>query len=469
MASALGMGSSQRRAARMSMTGASGQARQRAGRVNDGVIGENGAMALQHWRIVLWAAMLLVVFWLVMRASGTLAPFVFGAILTYALTPAVDLVARIIPARSHRGDVYRRGFVVLLLYLAMGGLVFLVGAFIVPAAVQQVTQFVDELPRLVNEARDEVQDWLAQYRATVPLELQNRLDPLIEDWTNAATAAVATWLRRSVSFITQTLVLVVALLVLPFWMFYALRDRHFVARNFMNAVPPALRRDVQNVLLMSDRILGRYIRGQLLLGLVVGVAVGVGLTLMGVQLSLALGVWAGITELIPIIGPWLGAIPALIIVLSTDPGLFVWVALLYVAVQQLENNLLVPRIQGQAVDIHPAMIILLLAVAATVFGFIGLVVVVPVAAILRELFWYTDHRLRGQSPNEALAAGQVGRAMRRRAEEKRAAAARQPDGVVPVTDGAAGAVVRAPAEPARAEPARAEPAAPDPGRPDAAG
>jgi predicted PurR-regulated permease PerM len=181
----------------------------------------------------------------------------------------------------------------------------------------------------------------------------------------------------------------------------------------MSAVPPAGQPDVENVLRISDAMMGRYIRGQLLLGLVVGLAVGISLTLMGVQLSLALGVWAGLTELIPILGPWLGAIPGLIIVLATAPHLFVWVALVYIVVQQLENNLLVPRIQGHAVDIHPAMIILLLAVGGTAFGFLGLLATVPITAILRELFWYVDRRLRGVPPDEAFAASLIGRQLRR--------------------------------------------------------
>ena len=129
---------------------------------------------------------------------------------------------------------------------------------------------------------------------------------------------------------------------------------------------------------------------------------------MGVQLSLALAIFAGITELIPLIGPWIGAIPALAIVAATDPGLFLWVALLYLVVQQVENILLVPRIQGGAVAIHPGMIILLLAVGAAAFGFLGLVIIVPLAAILRELFWYADRRFRGETPEDALAATQVG-------------------------------------------------------------
>ena len=87
----------------------------------------------------------------------------------------------------------------------------------------------------------------------------------------------------------------------------------------------------------------------------------------------------------------------------------IWVLLLYVLVQQVENHLLVPRVQGHAVELHPAVIIMLLAIAGTVFGFIALVVIIPLVALLRELFWYADHRLRGLHPRDAMAHTHVAR------------------------------------------------------------
>jgi len=368
--------------------------------------------------------MLTVVAFLAWTARGALLPFAFGGVLAYALTPVVDLLASVIPARTHRADVLRRGAVVFALYVAVAAALVGAGALLVPLAVDQTVHFVDELPQLVRSAREETDTWLRAYRDRVPAGVQERVDIIVKDGSSAAAATIASWMRGSVSFVTQTITVLVTFIVVPFWMFWALRDRHFVARNFMNAVPQTLRPDVENILTIADRLVGRYIRGQLLLGLVVGLAVGLGLSLLGVQLSLALGVWAGITELIPIVGPWIGAVPGLLIVLATDPELFVWVALLYLAVQQLENNLLVPRIQGQAVDIHPAMVILLLVVGGAAFGFLGLLVIVPLTAILREIFWYIDRRLRGEVPRDAFTLSLVGR-QRRVAEERRRASARR--------------------------------------------
>lgn len=367
---------------------------------------------------MLWAATLLVIAWFGWHARGALLPFAFGGVLAYALTPIVDRLASVIPTRTHQGDVIRRGLVVFVLYAVAAAAIFGAAVAIVPLAADQTTEFVDTLPELVDRAREETDSWLERYHDRVPPDVQRRINALANDGASTFSEAAGAWMRASIAFVTQTLTVLLTLIVVPIWMFWALRDRHFVARNLKAAVPPAVRPDVENVMAIADGLLGRYIRAQLFLGVVVGIAVGVSLTLLGVQLSVALGIWAGITELIPILGPWIGAVPGLIIILATDPSRAIWVALVYLGVQQLENNLLVPRVQGRAVDIHPAMVIVLLASWGTVFGFIGLLIAVPVTAILRELFWYLDRRFRGESPEDAFSLSLVGRHLLRRSRRR---------------------------------------------------
>lgn len=353
--------------------------------------------------------MLGIVFYVAYGARGALLPFAVGALLAYALAPIVDRLAAVVPVRSHRGDVYRRGFAVILLYLAIAAIMFLAGSAVAPIAADQVTQFVDDLPQTVDQAREQVNIWLERYRDQVPADVQVRIDDGIADATNSAADGATAMLQRTASVLSGTLTIVVGFAVMPFWMFYAMRDRHFVRRNFLEATPEPFRDDVINLLHIGDRLLGRYIRAQLFLGIVVGTAVGISLTLLDVPLSLALGVIAGVTELIPVLGPWIGAVPGLVLVAATEPDKIIWVALVYFMVQQVENLLLVPRIQGEALEMHPAMILLVLSLGGAAFGLIGLIVAVPLSALLREIFWYVDRRLRGELPEEALAASHVGR------------------------------------------------------------
>ncbi|MCA9849833.1 MAG: AI-2E family transporter [Dehalococcoidia bacterium] len=373
-----------------------------------GATGDNVSVTNKHWRILLWASMLLFTAWVVWSARIALLPFAFGAVVAYALSPVVDRLASLIPARTRTHDVLRRGAVVLVIYLVFFGALGGIGVAIVPTAVDQASQFIDNLPDIVDEARIQLTDWADRYRASVPNDLRDQIDSTIADIGNSSTQIAGDILTGTFGSLTSAIGLVSGFLIIPFWLFYALRDRHFIERNFMRAVPEGFHDDVMHVARISDSLLGRYIRAQLLLGLVVGTAVGVSLTFLGVQFSVGLGLWAGITEMIPVLGPWLGGIPGVIIVLATQPDLLFPVMFVYFIVQQLENNLLVPRIQGDAVDIHPAMVIMLLVVFGAVWGLIGMIVAVPFTAIVRELFWYADRRLRGATPDAAFAASHVG-------------------------------------------------------------
>ncbi len=369
-------------------------------------------MSTARWRTTLWLVAAAFVIWMVWQARSALLPFAVGSIVAYALSPLVD---RLVALRwlTRQDDVIRRGLAVALIYLVLGGAALWATSMVFVLAANQIVEFVETLPATADAAQQTGTAWLERYRARVPADVQAQLDVYIEQASTAAAASLGAMAQNTLQTVTSTIGLAFGFAVTPFFVFYAMRDRGHARAAILKATPPSLLADADNFLRIADRMLGRFLQGQLILGLVVGSAVGIGLALMGVQLSLGLGVIAGFTELVPVIGPWLGAIPGLLIVLATDPSRFVPVALLYLGVQMLENYFLVPRIQGGAVAIHPAMVLALLVVFGAVMGFWGLVVAVPLAAILRELFWYGDARLRGVSPAEAFAATRVAQLTRR--------------------------------------------------------
>ena len=118
---------------------------------------------------------------------------------------------------------------------------------------------------------------------------------------------------------------------------------------------------------------------------------------MGVRFSVLLAVIAGVSELIPVVGPLIGAVPGILVTLATSPGDLVWVISLYVGIQLVENAFLVPRIQGQAVDIHPALIMMILVIASEAAGLFGVILAVPVAAVARDVFKYFYHEWSAES------------------------------------------------------------------------
>ena len=360
----------------------------------------------QQIRLGLWILTIGLILWVSYQARLALIPFFIGTLFAYIVSPLVDRVSQILPAKTRRGDVWRRGISVLIVYaLALIGLIAAIWA-VAPSVAQQTQLLVDDLPTILEGARQQLNLWSNNVRELLPATYRMRFDDylaiLISSFSDGASRTIEDYILVASNAITKTIAIVIGFLVVPFWMFYAIRDRHFAETSIKQASPPEVRDDLINLARIGDSILGRYLRGQLLLGLVVGVAVGLAMKLLGVQWALWLGVWAGVTELIPVAGPWLGAIAGLIVVAATNPDLFIWVVVIYLTVQLTENVFLAPRIQGHAVRIHPGLILLLLVVAGSLWGAVGVIVIVPIAALLKELFWYLDRRLRGASAAGAL-------------------------------------------------------------------
>ncbi|MDQ3927783.1 MAG: AI-2E family transporter, partial [Chloroflexota bacterium] len=175
-------------------------------------------------------------------------------------------------------------------------------------------------------------------------------------------------------------------------------------KAFNEMLPLAWRDDVWRIVHITNGVLSSYIRGQLILALAVGIASTIGLLLVGAPYAFLLGIISGLTEVIPVVGPILGAIPGLAVATFHPEGwvMVLKVLIVYVVVQQLENNLLVPKIQGDSVKLHPSIIMVALVVGSQVGGLFGLIVAVPAAAILRDIYLYLYRRFtEGFTPGEA--------------------------------------------------------------------
>jgi predicted PurR-regulated permease PerM len=165
---------------------------------------------------------------------------------------------------------------------------------------------------------------------------------------------------------------------------------------------------------LVQRAVSRYVGGQLLFSIVMGASAGLALYLFGVlgifpdgkKYGLALGVFYAVMELVPYVGPILGALPAVLIALFTDPITALWVALLFVALQQLEGHVVAPQIFGHTLRINPLLVIFALLIGLQLYGVIGALVALPIAAVLRETVVYlrrhTVFEPWGRSPRTLL-------------------------------------------------------------------
>lgn len=347
-------------------------------------------------RWLLIAVTLYGVGWFLWKTWSVLLPFQIGLVLAYMVLPLVNGLNRRMPRWSAILTVY------------LGGLVVFIGffAYIVPPLISQINQLIGIVRSVqFDQIGEQINQLLAEYRANVPeavrLPLEQGFEQAIERLQSNLTTYVqefGTLLLASLFQVVNTVTFVLGFLIVPFWLFYVLKDERagFTAVN--NMLPEPIRPDFWAILRIIDRVFSSYIRGQLLLGLVIGVVAGVGLFILrlfglDVDSILLLAVVAGITELIPIIGPVIGAIPAIILGFFDSPTTGIAVAILYVAIQQVENNFLVPRIVGESVGIHPAILMVVLVVLGQSFGLIGIILSAPLAAVIRDIFIYVHGRL----------------------------------------------------------------------------
>jgi len=347
-----------------------------------------------------------VVLALVVAAGPALSPFIFGLALAYLLMPVINRLDRRMP----------RWAAILLVYAA--GLLILVALalFLVPPLVNQVVRLVTNLarPEGLERLLDDALDW---YHTSVPINLQAPLEqllqrslPTLQENLSTIAASIGAFVLRQVTQVFSLLSFLVGFLIVPIWLFYVLNDAR-KGRVFINRqLDYRVRHDFWNAWGIVDRSLSAYIRGQLTLGLIVGVAVGIGLNVVdlipGIEIDyiLLLAIWAGVAELVPMIGAMLGAIPAVIVALFVGGPISALAVLgLFVVVQLVENNYLVPRVIGQSIGVHPAILIVVLVIFGKLFGLFGVILAAPVTAIARDFYIYAHRRLSGASPSEAIA------------------------------------------------------------------
>lgn len=347
-----------------------------------------------QYRALLVIGALAVVAWVLWSARGALFPFIFGTVIAYILMPFVNRLEQLMPDRGILHHV-RRTVAVLVVYIV--GLAILVIAFMTlgPAIYRETSELVESVPDYWETLRTESNYWNRRYEEDVPEDIKVQIESNFDQIGSTVTSAVQTGLLTTVGTVRRFVGIVFGLLILPLWLFYVLKDQRDGSSMFYRLWPPHLRGDVHNIVRIVDRVLGRYIRGQLFLGVVVGSVSGIGFWVIGVQQPLALGLIAGIFELIPILGPWISFLVAALVVLATDPGKIIPVAILCFMVQQLENTFLVPKVQGTAVQMNPAVIMILLVVGGAIWGVIGVIVIVPLAAVARDVFVYIHGRLAG--------------------------------------------------------------------------
>ncbi|RMH00670.1 MAG: AI-2E family transporter [Chloroflexi bacterium] len=350
-------------------------------------------------KVIVAVITLLLIALIAQRFQTLIAQLIVAAMLAYILNPIISFV--------DKHTALNRTTVVLLVYalLAAG----IVGAMVAlgVAAYNQVTTFIDQIPRIIAETTAFFAELTARREPIVfgPFTV----DPVTIDWnaiTNQLLNLVEPAVSRGGQALRQLATATVRWLGYMFFVFvlsiyFAVEIPRLGEYVAYFAQQPGYRKDAERLMREFGRIWRAYLRGQVILGLVIGVAVWLGLSVLGVQNALALGLLSGLLEFIPVIGPFIGAGTAVVVAFFQPAnylGLPAWqyaliVLALMILIQQIENNILVPRIVGESLDLHPLVVMVAVFMGGSLAGILGAILAAPITATLKLLGLYAWRKM----------------------------------------------------------------------------
>ncbi|WP_215191902.1 AI-2E family transporter [Exiguobacterium sp. s7] len=275
--------------------------------------------------------------------------------------------------------------------ITLGGLVLiftLVFSILGPVLGEQITSLVNAMPSIAKELQEQafaVRDSLMQNEFLSRFIAEN--DDMFTDFTNNVTTYlgdifgnIASSLGQFVGFITSA---VITIVVIPFMLLYMLLDGKRLPDSIVKLLPSSYEKETRNILHDMHTTVKNYVHAQLIVAFFVGITSLIGLWIIGLDYAILLALFMMVTNIIPYVGPFLGAAPAVVVAFIQDPIKVLWVIVVIIIVQQIESNVISPLIQGKSLKVHPLTIIIVLLVAGNLAGIIGMLIAVPFYAVAK--------------------------------------------------------------------------------------
>jgi predicted PurR-regulated permease PerM len=326
-------------------------------------------------------------------AGNVLLLFIVAGVIALILNPVVELVQR---ARLPRT------LAVIAVYLAFFTMLPALGFALASPISDQATSFANDVPGLIDDASttlDDVQNFFDDKGINVQIKGQTdsalaSLQKSIVSGSGEIVSVTGELLRR---FLELSFYLILVVVLSVYMLIYAPR----IGTLVRSVMPPGDGTPADDFPTRVQRAVVGYVRGQLLFSVIMGTSAGVALWVFGAvgifpdgrTYAPAFGVFFGLMELVPYVGPVLGALPPVLVALVQDPLTALWVALLFVALQQLEGHVVAPNVFGHALRLNPLLVIFALLLGGEVYGFVGALIALPIAAVVRETVVYLRRHL----------------------------------------------------------------------------
>ncbi|GAW92669.1 AI-2E family transporter [Calderihabitans maritimus] len=322
-------------------------------------------------RLLFLTGLTLGILYFLYLVRSILPPFIVAVIFAYLLHPLVEIWER-----------YRipRTWAIILTYLKVIAVILILSFYFFPKIVKELNTFADAVPVYTKQVQDYLGNLYRGYhRIIIPESIRQVIDETVRGIERQMIAGVRQVARSIVGIFAHA----VSIILAPVLSFYLLKDLDTISKRFIALLPVQWRSDILYLLTEIDAVLTKFIRGHLLVATIVGALTALGLAILKMEFALLLGIVAGIADLIPYFGPVIGAVPAVALALLKSKVLALYVVVVMVVVQQLESNVISPKILGASVGLHPLVVIFVLLAGGHLYGVWGMLAAVPVAAVVR--------------------------------------------------------------------------------------
>ena len=325
------------------------------------------------WALVGLAVAIAIIGWVAWQVAVIFPPLILAGAIVFILNPFITMLQR-------RGIPRAAG--VAMTYFGFLAVVILFGLVMYPAVHDQGENLADRWPEIRTKMETWVDDRAESFKGT-PFEFDRQR---VTEAVSNTDVSVRDQIDRAAKVGVKVFHVLLILILTPIFAFYLLVDLPHLRQVADGLIPAAARPEVLVVARRMNAAVGGFFRGQLVVAFIVGTLASIGLLIIGLPFWLLIGMVAGFFNMIPLIGPYIGGIPALVIALTTrEPITALWVILVMVGVQQIDNHFISPLVMQRVVKLHPVLVMLALLLGGTLGGFFGLLVAVPTAAILKIL------------------------------------------------------------------------------------
>ncbi|MEK3788714.1 AI-2E family transporter [Paenibacillus sp. FSL K6-1230] len=331
----------------------------------------------RYGMMVLLGLVILYFLWLLLPLFRTtygflkkiIAPFALAMIISYVLNPVVSMLS---------GRKVPRSVAVLLIYAVFLTSIGVVLMNVIPMFIEQLDELNEHLPEITMHA----QGFMTNLDGSMlPLGVRDGMNQWFFQMEDRLTTGISAFMDNIGGMINALL----NVFILPFLIFYILKDFDVFERTIVSFLPGAHRKEIVHVLKEIDTALGNYIRGQFAVCIIVGMLAYIGYMVVGMPYALLLASVVAVFNIVPYLGPFLGAAPAIIMASTVSMKMVIYVVIVNVLCQMLESNVVSPQVVGRSLHLHPLAIIFALLVGGELAGIVGLILAVPVLAILKVI------------------------------------------------------------------------------------